>query len=144
MAIAALSKNYIFMSIQDVSVDINESLMLIYLIAGPRPFRKGAIPEKIQTGGLSTYVLEKDPWNFKFVTLPLEIHEKIKLHPWQFHKIVLHPLEFPKRKSKTDGNSTLFFLNHLWKFHFFFYWPMEFLIPLEIPCPHPPRFFFLE
>ena len=64
MSIAALSKNSIFISIQDVSVDINESLMLIYLIAGPRPFRKWAITEKIQPGGLSTYVLEKDPWNF--------------------------------------------------------------------------------
>ena len=31
---------------------------------------------------------------FKFVTLPLKIPDKMKLHPGKFYKIVLHPLEF--------------------------------------------------
>ena len=37
-----------------------------------------------------------------------------------FHKIVLDPLEIPRPKTKTPGDSTLFFLGHLWKFHFVF------------------------
>ena len=28
---------------------------------------------------------------FRFVTLPLEILDKTKLHPWRFHKIILPP-----------------------------------------------------
>ena len=57
-------------------------------------------------GGLRTYVLvEKNPWNFnKFVTLPLEIPEKTKPHPWKFDKIALQkrvtPLKFQDQKAK--------------------------------------------
>ena len=58
------------------------------------------------------------PGIFHFFTLPLEISEKTKLHPWKFHKIVWHPLEIPRPKTKTTGNSSLFFLGHPWKFHF--------------------------
>ena len=36
----------------------------------------------------------------RFVTLPLEIPNKINLHHWEFWKIVLHPLEIPRPKSK--------------------------------------------
>ena len=43
--------------------------------------------------------------------LPLEILDKMKLHPWKFHKIVLQPLEFPRVNTKTYGNSTLYFFN---------------------------------
>ena len=59
-------------------------------------------------------------------------------------KIVLHPLEIQRLKTKTHGNSAWFFLNHSWKFHFFSNLPLEFphdlsSLPLEIPCPqhHP-------
>ena len=38
-----------------------------------------------------------------FVTLPSEIPDKMKLQPWKFHKIVFHPLEFPRPKTKTHG-----------------------------------------
>ena len=31
------------------------------------------------------------------------------------------------RSAKTHGNSTWVFLEHSWKFHFFFNWPLEFL-----------------
>ena len=43
-----------------------------------------------------------------------------------FQKVVWHRLEIPRQKTNTDGNSTLFFLDHCWKFHFFFNWPLEF------------------
>ena len=36
----------------------------------------------------------------RFVTLPLEIPNKINLHHWKFWKIVLHPLEIPRPKFK--------------------------------------------
>ena len=80
-----------------------------------------AIPEKIQTRGeLRIYFFENYPGIFHFFTLPLEIPDKTKLSPWIFHKIVLEPLEIPRPKTKTPGNSTLFFLGHPWKFHFIF------------------------
>ena len=65
--------------------------------------------------------------------LPFEILEKAM---W-------HPLEIPKQNNKIDRNSTWYFLDHCWKFHFFLNWPLEFqhalsLIRLEIPCPQPP------
>ena len=96
-------------------------------------------------GGLRTYFFEKTSGIFRFVTLSLEIPDKTKLHPWKFHKTVLHPLKIPRPKTKTHGESTLFFLYHPWKCHFFLNWPLEFLdsifsIPLKVPCPqpHPP------
>ena len=53
-------------------------------------------------GGLRTYFFEKKPRKcFIFFTLPLEIPDKTKLHPWKFRKIVLHPLEIPRSKTKT-------------------------------------------
>ena len=63
---------------------------------------------------------------FHFFTLPLEILEKTKLHPWKFHKILLDPLEVLRPKPKTSGNSTLhYFLvtlgnSTLFKFHLLF------------------------
>ena len=60
------------------------------------------------------------PIIFSCFTLPLEIPDKTKLHPWKFCKIVLHHWEIPRPKTKTPGNSTWFFLGHPWKFHFVF------------------------
>ena len=60
------------------------------------------------------------PGIFHFSTLSLEIPNKTKLNSWIFHKIVLEPLEVPRSKSKTPGNSTLYFLGYPWKFHFVF------------------------
>ena len=67
---------------------------------------------------------------FYFFTLPLEIPDKIKLHPWKFHKIALDPLEIPRPNHQDT-----------WKFHICFSWsPLEIsfaisLMPLEIPFP---------
>ena len=49
---------------------------------------------------------------FHFFTLPLEIPDKTKLHPWKSHKIVLDPLEISRLKSKTPGKFTLFYLGY--------------------------------
>ena len=48
-----------------------------------------AIPEKKKTRGLRIYIFEKTLRIFCFFTLPLEIPDKIKLHPWKFHKVML-------------------------------------------------------
>ena len=82
----------------------------------------GAISRKNPNRGevLKIHFFEKPPGIFYFFTLTLEIPEKTKLNPWIFHKIVLDPLEIPRPKTKTPGNSTLFFLGHPWKFHFVF------------------------
>ena len=56
---------------------------------------------------------KKQPFN-----LPWEFYPR--LHHWKFHKIVLDPLVVPRPKTKTPGNSTLFFLGDPWKFHFVF------------------------
>ena len=54
-----------------------------------------------------------------------------KLHPGKFCKIVLQPLEIPRPRIKTYGNSTWFLLDHPWKFHFLLNWPLEFLHALS-------------
>ena len=36
------------------------------------------------------------------------------------------PIGISKAKNETHGNSTWIFLDHAWKFLFFFYWPLEF------------------
>ena len=71
---------------------------------------------------------------FHFFTLSLEILDKTKLH---LHKIVLDPLEIPRLKMKTLGNSTMSFswspleIPHLW-------------YPWEFHIFNPPFGFFLE
>ena len=98
--------------------------------------------------GVEKIFFWKLSWNFLFFTLPLEIPDKRKLHLWKFHKFLLDPLEIPRPKTKTPGNSTLFFLGHPGKFHMLFHWyPLEIshaisLIPLEIPYAQPPCLFF--
>ena len=81
---------------------------------------KTNIPQKIQTGGLMIYFYENPPGIFHFFTLPMEIPDKTKLNPSILHKLVLNHLEIPRPKTKSSGNSTLFFINHPWKFHFVF------------------------
>ena len=54
--------------------------------------------------------------------------DKMNLHPWKFYKIMLYPLEFPRPETKIFGNFTRFFLDHPWKFHFFFIDPWKFHI----------------
>ena len=69
------------------------------------------IPEKIKTGWVVDILFWNSPSEvFRFVTLPLEIPDKAKFHPWKFCKIVCHPLEIPRSKTKTQENFTLVFL----------------------------------
>ena len=89
--------------------------------------RKGGV-------GLRIYFCENSPGIFHFFTLPLEIPDKTKLNPWIFHKIVLDPLEIPRPKTKTHGNSTLFFLVTLGN--------STEIPPLEIPYPQPAVWIF--
>ena len=91
---------------------------------------------KIQTGGGTwryTFLTPLHPEILKFVTAPLQIPGKKSFHPLKFSKIGWHSLEIPRSKSRV-------FLEHHWKFHFFFNWPLEFpvfvfSIILEILCP---------
>ena len=89
-----------------------------------------AIPEKKTSRELRTYFSEKPLEFFIFFTLALEILDKIKLHPWKFHKIALDSLENPRLNGQDP-----------WKFPIIFSWlPVEipvaiFLILLEIPYP---------
>ena len=122
-----------------------------------------ASPSQSQTNQANAYS-RKNPsrWHillkkilrlFTFVTLPLEILEKTKLHPWKFYNILLHLLEIPMPSKNQDlwkflinffitsGNSTSFLLKPC-------NFPVLFLhsIPLTILCPqHTLLFgFFLE
>ena len=77
-------------------------------------------PNRWGRGGVEDILFSTPPGILHFFTLPLEIPNKTKLNPWIFHKIVLDSLAIPTPKTKTPGNSTLFFLGHPWKFHFVF------------------------
>ena len=69
------------------------------------------ITENLQTGWVVDILFWNSPSGiFRFVTLPLEIPEKAKFHPWKFCKIVCQPLEIPRSKTKTQENFTLVFL----------------------------------
>ena len=69
------------------------------------------IPEKLQTGWVVDILFWNPPSGiFRFFTLPLEIPVKTSFHPWKFCKIVCHPLEIPRSKTKTQENFPLVFL----------------------------------
>ena len=83
-----------------------------------------------QEGGVETFFFETLSRIFMFFTLPLENPEITKLHPQKLHKIVLHPSDILRPKTKTPENSTCFFLIaprnsalfliNPWKFHLLF------------------------
>ena len=76
-----------------------------------QPLEIGLFQKKSKQGGWGTFL--KTPLGiFHFFTLPRGFPEKTKLNPWIFHKIVLDPLEIPRPKLKTPGNSTA---------HYFFF-----------------------
>ena len=89
--------------------------------------------------GFGTYVLKKSLGNSGFLTLPLKISDKTKLHHWKFFKIVLDCLEILRPKTETSGNSAWFFLNHTWKFHFFNepLYILHTISPISLEIPHP-------
>ena len=58
--------------------------------------------------------------------LSLQVPEKTSFSSGNPAKFVWHTLEIPRSKTKTHGNSTGFFLEFSWKFHFFFNSPLEF------------------
>ena len=83
-------------------------------------FLNWPIPEKIQTGGVAT-LFWKRTYFFGHFTLGDSRQDEVL------------PLEIPH----------YFFLDHAWKFHFFFYWLLEFPIlffqsPWKCPQPPPP------
>ena len=118
--------------------------MIIIIIYSPIII--GLFHKKFKQEGLRTYFLEKKQQKknseiFRFITLPLEVLDKRKPCPCKFCEIVLHPLEILRPKMKTHyGNSTWYFLDQSWKFHFFYSWPLEFphhifLVSIKNPCP---------
>ena len=95
---------------------------------------------KIQIEGLRIYFSENPTGIFRFVIIPIKIPQKTNFHSWKFCKIACHPLEIPRSKTKTHGNSAWVFLGHSWKFHFLFNYPLKypydlFQYPLEISWP---------
>ena len=125
---------------------------LFWLHLDSQSFKIGLFQKKSKQGGGVEDILfwKKNPGIFHFYILPLEIPDKTKLNPWKFHKIVLVPLEIPRPKTKTPGNSTLFFLVTLgnstsfllinpWKFHMLFLW-----YPWKFHILNPLFGFFLE
>ena len=95
--------------------------------------------------------LKKTPGIFRFVTLPLEIRDELKLHHSKFHQIMLHPFGISKSINQDPwkfhtiflimhGSSTSFFIGP-WNFHILFLqppWKFHVLIPLSPVC------FFVE
>ena len=88
-----------------------------------------AIRDKNQAG-VEDILFWTQKRNFRFVTFILTNSRENKLSLREilqkFSKILWHTLEIPRSKTKTHGNSTWFFLEFRWKFHFCFYSPLEF------------------
>ena len=76
-------------------------------------YGNGLFQKKNQTGGLRIYFFVTTPGIFRFFTLPLEIQDKTRLHPYKLHKIVLHLSEILRSKTKTIGNSRWFLLHEI-------------------------------
>ena len=90
--------------LQKTQLDRNQNWM-------EQPLEIGLFQKKSKRG--VGYFFENSPWNFSlFYCVPQGFPEKTKLNPWIFHKIVLDPLEIPRPKLKTPGNSTA---------HYFFF-----------------------
>ena len=68
-----------------------------------------AITEKKTNTRLGTYLFDPPvPLEIlSFFTLPLGIPGTTKLHPQKLHKILLHPQEILRPKTKTPGNSSI-------------------------------------
>ena len=86
---------------------------------------------------------KKTPGIFRFVVLPLEIPDKVKLHPLEIPRSCVTPIGISKTKNLGPWNSTQYLLDLPSKFHFFFYWSQEFphsiySVPLVILCLQPP------
>ena len=125
----ALQKQFCLGSKKESVTQLNYLLNLNKLHWGRswkiRQKRKWAFPEEKQIGWggggeVENIIFWKNSaGSFGFLTLPLEILEKTSFHPCKSCKIVWHPLEIPRSKTKAHGNSARIFLNHPWKFHFF-------------------------
>ena len=105
--------------------------------------RKNQKKSSKKRGGWGYTFLKKKPGIFTFVTLTLENSEKKRFQLQKCFKIMWHPLEIPRSKTKTHGNSAWFFPDHPWKLDFFFNWPPEFShvpysVLLELPYPQLP------
>ena len=100
-----------------------------------------AIPENIQTGVLRTWFFEKDPWNFRYVILPLEISDKRqnKASPLEILQNRVTSIGISGQKPRPMETLHNFFWITFRNSTSFFYWPWNFhnlfLIILEIPCP---------
>ena len=110
----------------------------------------GTIPEKIQMGGggggrrgcLRIYYFKKLR-GFLICHFTLANSGENKLWPLDILRDCVTPLGNSKFKNQDPGNSRWIFLDHLWKFHFLFNWPLEFSqalssMPLKMPFPQPP------
>ena len=101
------------------SSNCHASIIVIWLFGWNSPVRYWTIPEKLQTGGgrergwVGILFWNVPSGDFGFVTLPLEILEKISFFtPGNSVKLcaAILKLEIPRSKTKTQGNFTLVFL----------------------------------
>ena len=87
------------------------------------------------TGGWRAHFFEKPLEFFISFTLPLEIPDKTKLHPWKFHKIALDHLEIPRPNHQDPWKFYIIFFGHPCKFLLLFLW-YPFKSHILYPSPH--------
>ena len=101
----------------------------------------GLFQKKKQGRGVEDTLFWTSLGIFRFLTLPLEIPDKTKLHPIALLETPQncvahpqHPSEILRPKTKTPGNSTWFFLDHPWNSTLFLINPWKFdLLFLQYP-----------
>ena len=103
-----------------------------------------AIPGKIQTECIEDILFWKRPLEFLDLSLyPWKFQTKWRFTPGNSTKSCYTHWNFQGQKPRPMEIPHYFFLDHAWKFHFFFYWPLEFphfphsifSMPVEILCP---------
>ena len=98
--------------------------------------------KKPNRGELRIYFSEKPPLEILDLWFyPYKFQRKQAFTPGNSPKFCNTPWKFQSQKPRPMEIPLEFFLEHPWKFCYFFHWPLEFphflsSVPLGIPCPH--------
>ena len=123
------------------SVDFYLATVAVYIVLFQKKFKQGE-----DGGGVEDMLFWQNPWRFRFVTLPRDIPDKMKLHPWNFQKLLYTLWKFQGLYPRLVEIIHDVFLSTLyilllgpWNFHILF-----FQYPWKFHVLNPSLYFFSE